>query len=137
MRKTTILGLISVALFVAAIFLPMFSFSTPEETKIFSLWSSGDYGIDKSVAYMLLVIIGIMGLFALLASKKHMASIGTFIFAGLLLAFSINWIHDAIYMSKHLYADTDFNISYNIGIFVFVIGALAGLTSSVLGFMKK
>lgn len=76
------------------------------------------------------IIIGLalaMGLFAFLANKKHLASIGTLIFALLLSLISLKWFNDA----------TNLGASYGMGLILYLLASFAGIVASVLGFMKK
>lgn len=116
------LGLGATVLIIISIFLPMISV--------------GGYGVglfdtnDRQGATIAYIIIGLalaMGLFAFLANKKHLASIGTLIFALLLSLISLKWFNDA----------TNLGASYGMGLILYLLASFAGIVASVLGFMKK
>ncbi len=121
MRKTTLLGLGAMVLIIISLFLPMLS--------VLGMSMSLSNGIPRGneIMYFLVALAALMGLFAFLANKKHLASIGTLIFAGLLAAISLKWFSDA----------STLGASYGIGLILYVVGSLLGLISAILGFMKK
>jgi hypothetical protein len=70
-----------------------------------------------------------MGLFSFLSNKKHLFSIGTLLFSGLLLLISLKWFRD-MKESKEL-------LTMGTGLILFLSGSALGFVSSILGFMKK
>jgi hypothetical protein len=121
MRKTTLLGLGAVLLIIISIFLPI----VKTAVKSGLLFDGSREG--KELGYVILVIVAIMGLFAFLANKRHLASIGTLIFAGLLCA-----IGGVFYSVINEEGGT-----MGMGLVLFLVGSILGIVSAVLGFMKK
>lgn len=115
-------GLAATAIVVISVFLPMLSVGGVGV----GLFDGGDRQ-GKEIAYVIIVLALIMGAFSFLANKKHLASIGTFIFAGLLSALSIKWFNDA----------GSLGASFGTGMIMYLVGSVLGLVSSVMGFMKK
>ncbi len=121
MRKTTLLGLGAMLLIIISLFLPILSVGG------MSMGLSDGIPRGKEIMYFLIVLAALMGIFAFLANKKHLASIGTFIFAGILAAISLKWFNDA----------STLGASFGTGLILYVVGSLLGVISAVLGFMKK
>lgn len=122
MRKNTMLGLGAALLVIVSTFLPMLSIGGIGA----GLFDAGDRQ-GKEIAYVIIVLAILMAGFSFLANKKHLASIGTFIFAGLLTVISIKWFNDA----DKLGAD------FGSGLILYLFGSVLGVISSILGFMKK
>ncbi len=116
------LGLGSTALIIISVFLPMLSLAGISV----GLFDAGDR-TGKEVGILIIVLACLMGLFSFLANKKHLFSIGTFIFSALLVLISMKWFNDA----------SSSGASYGSGLILYVLGSVLGLVSSVLGFMKK
>lgn len=127
MRKNTMIGLGAMALVIISTMFPMISGNEMVE-KMSSLWSAGDES-SSTVAIIILVLALLMGLFSFLSNKKHLFSIGTLIFSGLLLLISMKWFRD-MREGGELF-------SYGMGLILFLIGSSLGAISSILGFMKK
>ena len=78
-----------------------------------------------------MIVIGISvisGLFSFLANKKHLASIGTLLFSGILVLIASAWI---TLMSEEPGA------TYGMGLILYIAGTALIFISSILGFMKK
>ena len=127
MRKNTMIGLGAMVLVIVSTMFPMISGNEMVE-KMSSLWTAGDDS-SSTVAIIILVLAVLMGLFSFLANKKHLASIGTLIFSGLLLLISMKWFRDM--------GEGGGMFSYGLGLILFLIGSSLGAISSILGFMKK
>ncbi len=116
------IGLGAALLVIVSTFLPMLSIGGIGA----GLFDAGDER-GKEIAYMIIVLALLMAGFSFLANKKHLASIGTFIFASLLTLISFKWFSDA----------TEFNADYGSGLILYLLGSISGVISSILGFMKK
>jgi hypothetical protein len=127
MRKTTMIGLGAAGLTILSTFFPMLSGGEMIE-QLSSMWG-GDNETMRQVGIMMVIIGAFIGLFAFLANKRHLASIGTFLFSAILLLLTIRWSRDV--------EDSQGLVSYGTGFFIFVLGGLAGIVSAVMGFMKK
>jgi hypothetical protein len=127
MRKNTMIGLGAALLVIVSTFFPMISGNELVE-ELSSLWSGADED-NQTVATIILVLAGLMGLFSFLANKKHLFSIGTLIMSGLLMLISMKWSRDI--------GDSAGMFSYGMGLILFLVGSGLGLVSSILGFMKK
>jgi hypothetical protein len=127
MRKTTMIGLGAAGLTILSTFFPMLSGGEMIE-QLSSMWG-GDNETMRQVGIMMVIIGALIGLFAFLANKRHLASIGTFLFSAILLLLTIRWSRDV--------EDSQGLVSYGTGFFIFVLGGLAGIVSAVMGFMKK
>ncbi len=121
MRKTTLLGLGAVLLIIISIFLPILSIGGISA----GLFDAGQRG--KEIAYVILVFVALMGLFAFLANKKHLASIGTLIFAGVLGAIAMVFFNETKAQGGDI----------GMGVILMLVGTVLGLVSAFLGFMKK
>ncbi len=93
-----------------------------------SMWG-GVNETMRQVGIMMVIIGTFIGLFAFLANKRHLASIGTFMFSAILLLLTIRWSRDV--------EGSQGAVVYGTGFFIFVLGGLAGIVSAVMGFMKK
>ena len=132
------IGLGAMVIVIASTFLPMLSANSEltgfmkglgeELQKQSSLWKADDDS-SSTVAILIVVLAGIMGLFSLLSNKKHLFSIGTLLFSGLLLLISMKWFRD-LREGKEL-------IAMGTGLILFLAGSALGFVSSILGFMKK
>lgn len=122
MRKNTMLGLGAMALIIVSVFLPMLSLGGISV----GLFDGGDR-TGKEVGILIIVLACLMGLFSFLANRKHLFSIGTFIFAALLALISMKWFNDA----------ADSGASFGAGLIMYLIGSGLGIVSSIMGFMKK
>lgn len=127
MRKNTMIGLGAAALVIISTFLPMLSGNELAE-QFSSMWN-GEVESNTTVATIILVLALIMALFSFLANKKHLFSIGTLIFAGLLMLISMKWFRDL--------NDSAGMFKMGTGLILFLIGSGLGVISSILGFMKK
>ena len=127
MRKATMIGLGAAGLTVLSTFFPMLSGGELIE-KLSSVWG-GENETMQQVGIMMLIIAAFIGLFAFLANKKHLASIGTFLFSALLLLLTMRWSRDV--------QDSQGLVTYGTGFFIFVLGGVAGVVSAIMGFMKK
>lgn len=116
------IGLGATLLVIVSTFLPLIKFAGMESP---SIWGSGENG--TVVGIIVFVLAGLMGLFSLLANKKHLASIGTLIMSGLLILIATAWI------SKM----NESSAAYGMGLILFIAGSALGAISSILGFMKK
>ena len=120
MRKATLLGLGAAALAFIGTFLPVVS--GHKET----FWGSGEEWVEGYRNVMIFFMLAI-GLFAFLANKKHLASIGTILSS--IILFGLVFL---IYLgAKAVSADV------GTGIYMLFLSCLLGLISSILGFMKK
>ncbi len=132
------IGLGAMAIVIASTFMPMLSANGEltgfmkglgeELQKQSSLWKADDDS-SSTVAILIVVLAGFMGLFSFLANKKHLFSIGTLLFSGLLLLISMKWFRD-LREGKEL-------IAMGTGLILFLAGSGLGFISSILGFMKK
>ncbi len=132
------IGLGAMAIVIASTFMPMLSTNGEltgfmkglgeELQKQSSLWKADDDS-SSTVAILIVVLAGFMGLFSFLANKKHLFSIGTLLFSGLLLLISMKWFRD-LREGKEL-------IAMGTGLILFLAGSGLGFISSILGFMKK
>ncbi len=130
MRKNTMLGLGAALLVIVSTFLPMISLNAPMAgmEDLGSLWKSPDED-SQTVAKMIIVLAGLMGLCSFLANKKHLFSIGTLLMSALLMLISMKWFRD-INESAGIF-------KLGMGLILFLVGSGLGLVSSILGFMKK
>jgi len=130
MRKNTMIGLGAALLVIVSTFLPMISLNTPMAgmEDLGSLWKSSDED-SQTVATIILVLAGLMGLCSFLSNKKHLFSIGTLIMSGLLMLISMKWFRD-INESMGIF-------KLGMGLILFLVGSGLGFVSSILGFMKK
>ncbi len=123
MRKNTMIGLGAMALVIVSTFLPLIKYAGMDSP---SVWGAGENG--QTVGIIVLVVSLLVGLFSFLANKKHLASIGTLLFSGILVLISLAWI------SKM--GETE-GAAYGMGLILFLVGTALAFISSILGFMKK
>ena len=132
------IGLGAMVIVIASTFLPMLNVNAKmlegfgelveklqNET---SLWKAEKEG-SATVGVIIIVLASLMGLFSFLSNKKHLFSIGTLLFSGLLLLISLKWFRD-MKESKEL-------LTMGTGLILFLSGSALGFVSSILGFMKK
>ena len=123
MRKNTMIGLGAMALVIVSTFLPLIKYAGMDSP---SVWGAGENG--QTVGIIVLVVSLLVGLFSFLANKKHLASIGTLLFSGILVLISLAWT------SKM--GETE-GASYGMGLILFLVGTALAFIASILGFMKK
>lgn len=124
MRKNTMIGLGAMVLLIISTFLPLISNAAGQDSP--SLWALGENG--TIVGTIVIVLAGLVGLFSFLANKRHLASIGTLLFTGILVLISLAWI------SK---MNETPSASYGMGLILYLTGTVLAFISSILGFMKK
>ncbi|MFM7731646.1 MAG: hypothetical protein ACKO6L_11445, partial [Flavobacteriales bacterium] len=95
-------------------------------SKSITVWDGVKMQDDNGAAIMILVMALLGALFAFLANKKHLASIGTLIMFALITLIAFVWHGDIPEMA-----------SAGFGLYLMMIAGLLGIVSSVLGFMKK
>jgi hypothetical protein len=124
MRKNTMIGLGAMVLVIVSTFLPLISNSAGQDSP--SLWALNEDG--RTMGMIVIGISVISGLFSFLANKKHLASIGTLLFSGILVLIASAWI---TLMSEEPGA------TYGMGLILYIAGTALIFISSILGFMKK
>lgn len=117
------IGLGAMALVIVSTFLPLIKYAGMDSP---SVWGAGENG--QTVGIIVLVVSLLVGLFSFLANKKHLASIGTLLFSGILVLISLAWT------SKM--GETE-GASYGMGLILFLVGTALAFIASILGFMKK
>ncbi|MEN9998740.1 MAG: hypothetical protein RI922_1730 [Bacteroidota bacterium] len=123
MRKNTMIGLGAMVLVIISTFLPLIKYAGMDSP---SIWAAGENG--QTVGIIVMVVSILVGLFSFLANKKHLASIGTLLFSGILILIALAWI------SKM--GETE-GAAYGMGLILFLVGTALAFISSILGFMKK
>jgi hypothetical protein len=123
MRKNTMIGLGAMVLVIVSSFLPLIKFAGMDSP---SIWAAGEDG--KTVAFIVIAVAVLAGLFSFLANKKHLFSIGTLLFSGILILIAMAWITKM--------GETP-GAAYGMGLILYLAGTALVFISSILGFMKK
>jgi len=115
------IGYIGAALMILGVFLAFVSMSARgSDSESFSLWESGDYGMARAYAFVMIASAVALAAFIYLKQPVKFAFLAVGVPVGMLVSFiiDISVMADAVGRNA--------SVSWGIGMYVMVVGAIAG-----------